>query len=162
MGTLICSSGSGFRKRACSISLRSPPMAGTRQRRRSNRSWAHLISRERRPALRRRLPRKPSGRLWKIWSGQCSLPRNSCSITKMPLAFLLLAIDYTTDIAPLLEKRCGGCHSGVAKMGELSIGTYDLLVRGGNHGKGVVPGKPDESPLYMFVSGKSYPKMPMD
>jgi len=80
----------------------------------------------------------------------------------MPLAFLLLAIDYTTDIAPLLEKRCGGCHSGVAKMGELSIGTYDLLVRGGNHGKGVVPGKPDESPLYMFVSGKSYPKMPMD
>jgi WD40 repeat protein len=79
----------------------------------------------------------------------------------MPAA-ALAAVDYATEIQPLLGKRCGGCHAGEAKMGELSIGTFALLQRGGNHGKGVVPGKPDESPLYTYITGKSYPKMPMD
>ncbi len=77
-------------------------------------------------------------------------------------ALLFLAIDYTSDIQPILEKRCGGCHGGEAKMGELSISTYDSLIRGGNHGKGAVAGKPDESPIYTYITGKSYPKMPMD
>lgn len=86
------------------------------------------------------------------------------------LSFLLIpasvigatAPDYASEIRPLLEKRCGGCHAGEARMGEFSVSTYELLVRGGNHGKGVVPGKPDDSPLYTFITGKSYPKMPMD
>lgn len=80
----------------------------------------------------------------------------------IPSALAVAAVDYAAEIRPLLEKRCGGCHGGEARMGELSVNTYDLLVRGGNHGKGVVAGKPDESPLYTFVTGKSYPKMPMD
>jgi WD40 repeat protein len=80
----------------------------------------------------------------------------------MLIPFLLLAVDYTSDIQPLLEKRCGGCHGGEAKMGELSITTYDTLMHGGNHGKAAVPGKPDESPLYTSITGKTYPKMPMD
>lgn len=79
----------------------------------------------------------------------------------LPMA-ALAAIDYSVDIQPLLEKRCGGCHGGEARMGELSISTYDLLIRGGNHGRGAVAGKPDESPLYTYIIGKSYPKMPMD
>ena len=79
----------------------------------------------------------------------------------LPMA-ALAAIDYSADIQPLLERRCGGCHGGEARMGELSISTYDLLIRGGNHGRGAVAGKPEESPLYMYISGKSYPKMPMD
>ena len=78
------------------------------------------------------------------------------------LAFTASAADYTAEIQPLLEKRCGGCHAGEARMGELSIASFDLLLRGGNHGKGVVAGKPDESPLYLYITGKSYPKMPMD
>ena len=87
------------------------------------------------------------------------------SLTPLFLAFAtsaLGAVDYLADIQPLLDKRCGGCHGGEAKMGELSIGAFASLERGGNHGKGVVPGKPDESPLYTFITGKSYPKMPMD
>ena len=83
----------------------------------------------------------------------------------MQIASLLLlaaGADYTADIQPLLEKRCGGCHGGEARMGELSISTYELLMRGGNHGKAAVAGKPEESPIYMFVTGKSYPRMPMD
>ncbi len=72
------------------------------------------------------------------------------------------APDYAKDIHPLLEKRCGGCHGGEAKMGELSIVNYASVKRGGNHGAGVVAGKPNESPLYTYVTGKAYPKMPMD
>ena len=29
---------------------------------------------------------------------------------------LALAQDYATDIVPLLDKRCGGCHGGQAKI----------------------------------------------
>jgi WD40 repeat protein len=77
-------------------------------------------------------------------------------------AALALAQDYATDIAPLLDKRCGGCHAGQAKMGEYSINTYESTLSGGNHGRTVIPGKPDESLLVQFVTGKAYPKMPMD
>lgn len=72
------------------------------------------------------------------------------------------APDYNKDIHPLLDKRCGGCHGGEAKMGEFSIADYAAVKRGGNHGPGFVAGQPDESPLYTYVIGKAYPKMPMD
>ncbi|MBM3792655.1 MAG: hypothetical protein FJW31_01020 [Acidobacteria bacterium] len=72
------------------------------------------------------------------------------------------APDYNKDIHPLLNTRCGGCHGGEAKMGEFSITNYAMLKRGGNHGPGFVAGRPDESPLYTYVIGKAYPKMPMD
>jgi len=78
------------------------------------------------------------------------------------LPILAAAQTYTADIAPLLDKRCGGCHGGEAKMGEFSINTFDLLLRGGNHGKTVISGKPEDSLLYQMVTGKAYPTMPMD
>ncbi|MCC6536646.1 MAG: hypothetical protein IT162_03790 [Bryobacterales bacterium] len=77
-------------------------------------------------------------------------------------SLLAAAPDYNKDIQPLLEKRCGGCHGGEAKMGELSIVNYAAVKRGGNHGPGFVAGQPEESPLYTYVIGKAYPKMPMD
>ncbi len=80
----------------------------------------------------------------------------------IPAAAVLAAVDYSADIQPLLQKRCGGCHGGDARMGDLSISTYDLLIRGGKHGSGAVAGKPDDSPLYTYIIGKSSPKMPMD
>ncbi|MFN7923746.1 MAG: c-type cytochrome domain-containing protein [Bryobacteraceae bacterium] len=69
---------------------------------------------------------------------------------------------WTADIFPLLDKRCGGCHGGEAKMGEFSVNTFQMMMRGGNHGTPVVAGDPDESLLYQIVIGKAYPKMPMD
>jgi len=69
---------------------------------------------------------------------------------------------YSADIAPLLDRRCGACHSGQARMGEFAVDSFAMLMRGGNHGTPVIPGKPEESLLVQFVTGKAYPKMPMD
>jgi WD40 repeat protein len=72
------------------------------------------------------------------------------------------APSWTGEVAPLIEKRCAGCHGGEAKMGEYSVNTYATVVSGGNHGRAVVPGRPDDSFLYQLITGKGYPRMPMD
>jgi WD40 repeat protein len=84
------------------------------------------------------------------------------SVTVALIAVAASAQTYTNEIAPLIEKRCGGCHAGEAKMGEFSVNTFATLMSGGNHGKPVVAGRAEESLLYQIVIGKAYPRMPMD
>ena len=67
-----------------------------------------------------------------------------------------------SDIQPLLKQKCGKCHGPQAE-GDLSLLTYDDLMSGGEHGKEVVAGKPDKSPLYTKLTetppfGKQMPK----
>lgn len=85
-------------------------------------------------------------------------------------AILLLALaasclpaqSYTTDIAPIFESRCFGCHASKVKMGSLDLDSFDSLQQGGNHGKVITPGKSGESRLYLMIAGKASPAMPMD
>jgi len=63
--------------------------------------------------------------------------------------------DFTRDIQPILEKRCTGCHSATATMGSLNLETWDGLLKGGNNGPILVPGKSKESTLYLSVVGKA-------
>jgi WD40 repeat protein len=87
------------------------------------------------------------------------------TLVLIPILFALAnaqAPDFAKDIAPLIAKRCGGCHGGEAKMGEYSVNTFAQIRKGGNHGNTLVPGKPDESLLYQMITGKAYPRMPMD
>jgi dipeptidyl aminopeptidase/acylaminoacyl peptidase len=88
--------------------------------------------------------------------------RYSLIIVALGLPCASLAQTYANDIHPLLDKRCGGCHAAEAKMGEFSVNSFETLMRGGNHGRPVLAGKPEESLLYQIVTGKAYPKMPMD
>lgn len=71
------------------------------------------------------------------------------------------AIDFTRDVAPLLERSCIRCHQPSNEKGDLSLATAaDLLDMGY-----IVPGKPDESHLLDAVvaeaDGKS-PAMPKE
>jgi hypothetical protein len=63
------------------------------------------------------------------------------------------------DALPILEKKCAGCH-GAAKMSGLDLRDRQSALRGGNRGPAVIPGKPDQSRLFTFVSGKGEVKMP--
>jgi WD40 repeat protein len=63
--------------------------------------------------------------------------------------------DFTRDIQPILEKRCVGCHSATATMGSLNLETWEGLLKGGNNGPILVPGKSKESTLYLSVVGKA-------
>ena len=68
--------------------------------------------------------------------------------------------NFGSDIAPILQKNCLGCHSSTAKMGGLVMDKFDLLMKGGAHGAVIVPGKAEESRLVMMLEGKIQPRMP--
>ena len=85
------------------------------------------------------------------------------------LTFLLLlgptwlpAADQTNDkffqsaVEPLLVRRCLECHSAEARGG-LDLRTRGSLLKGGETGTVIVPGKPDESLLFEHVSTNYMP-----
>jgi WD40 repeat protein len=70
------------------------------------------------------------------------------------------APNFSSQVAPILQKNCLACHSSAAKMGGLVMINYDLLLKGGAHGKVIVPGKADESRMILMLEGKIQPRMP--
>lgn len=68
---------------------------------------------------------------------------------------------FREQVAPLLERRCLECHRGIAARAKLSLATREDLLRGGENGPTIEPGKPDESLLVDYISGDD-PEMPKD
>ncbi len=58
---------------------------------------------------------------------------------------------FRTSIQPLFEANCLRCHNAKVRKAELDLSTYGAMLKGGESGPVVVPGKPDESPLYEMV-----------
>ncbi|MDQ6707706.1 MAG: hypothetical protein M3Z85_17230 [Acidobacteriota bacterium] len=68
---------------------------------------------------------------------------------------------YSKDVLPIFEANCFGCHGAAAKMSKLDLSTFEGLSKGGSHGPVIVPGKSADSRLYLLISGKAAPRMPM-
>jgi mono/diheme cytochrome c family protein len=66
---------------------------------------------------------------------------------------------FRDKVAPVLERRCVSCHGDPAPKGGLRVTTAKGVLRGGESGPAVVPGKPDESLLVEMISGDP-PEMP--
>lgn len=66
------------------------------------------------------------------------------------------------DVNSIFAARCYGCHATAVKMGSLNLQSWDGVQEGGTHGKIFVPGKSAESRLFLRISGKEMPSMPMD
>ena len=62
-------------------------------------------------------------------------------------------VDFRTEIKPLLEQRCGKCHTQGQANGGYSFNTRESFLKGGESGAAVVPGKSSESLLIKLVSG---------
>jgi cytochrome c553 len=62
-------------------------------------------------------------------------------------------IDFTKDIKPILETGCVKCHGRGKAKGDFSIENREALLKGGESGAAVVPGKSAESLLIELVSG---------
>jgi uncharacterized protein with WD repeat/mono/diheme cytochrome c family protein len=71
------------------------------------------------------------------------------------------ASSFAKDVAPIFDANCSGCHASKVKMGSLDLDTFAGLMKGGNHGTVVVPGKSAESRLYLMITGKMTPAMPL-
>jgi WD40 repeat protein len=62
-------------------------------------------------------------------------------------------VSFSKDIAPILLKRCLGCHGPNEPKGQYRLHNYDLLLKAGESGEAaVVPGKPDKSELFRLIS----------
>jgi hypothetical protein len=64
------------------------------------------------------------------------------------------------QVQPIFAKHCLSCHDAKEAEGKLVMETYALLMKGGEDGPAIVPGKADESPLIQQVEHKEKPFMP--
>ena len=62
-------------------------------------------------------------------------------------------VSFAFDIAPVLLEHCGGCHGGRRPRGELRMQSHESLLRGGESGEVVLPGKGSESLLVRKLTG---------
>jgi len=63
-------------------------------------------------------------------------------------------VSFSNDLAPVFVKHCIGCHGlGRRPSGRLNLNTFDGLLRGGESGAPVVPGKPADSLLIKKLKG---------
>lgn len=61
-------------------------------------------------------------------------------------------INFTEDVWPILEGRCLQCHDKATAYSNLRLDSPERILKGGDLGKVVVAGDPDNSPLVGRVS----------
>jgi len=62
-------------------------------------------------------------------------------------------ISFSRDIAPILANNCTSCHGAMRPQDNFSLLTFQALLRGGDSGAPIVPGKPAESLLIKKIQG---------
>src|SRR5579859_6647186 len=72
------------------------------------------------------------------------------------------APNYDTDIAPILQKNCLGCHSSTTHKSGLIMESYSALIKGGKHGQVIVPHDAKGSRLFRMIEGDDDPQMPLE
>ncbi len=60
---------------------------------------------------------------------------------------------FAKDVAPLLQKRCVGCHNPDKRQGGLNLTTREKMLRGGDNGPAIKPSDAARSLLLEVVSG---------
>jgi WD40 repeat protein len=70
--------------------------------------------------------------------------------------------NYDDDIKPLFARRCFACHSAGEMRSGLNLEAYAGVVKGGNSGDAVIPGRPSSSLLFKAVAREEgAPQMPL-
>lgn len=96
-----------------------------------------------------------------------------CSIMRIALTILCVAmlagtllgdepkaVDYQSDIVPILARYCVGCHNADESNGGLAMHSFTALAKGGDNGPSIVVGKSSESRLFRLITGQDEPRMP--
>jgi hypothetical protein len=82
------------------------------------------------------------------------------ALSSIILSFLIAApasaqvgdVDFfETRIRPVLHERCLECHSGDEQNGGLRLDSREAMLRGGDSGAALIPGKPEESLLLKVI-----------
>jgi hypothetical protein len=67
------------------------------------------------------------------------------------------AVEFQRDILPLFEAKCLRCHGGRQRAGGLDLRTVASLLKGGNSGPAMVPGKSEKSLLVELIHFNEMP-----
>ncbi len=67
---------------------------------------------------------------------------------------------WDSHVEPLLKQHCTECHNPAKAKSALDLSSLQTILRGGDRGAAVLPGRPDESNLYKFLSAEADPHMP--
>jgi hypothetical protein len=67
---------------------------------------------------------------------------------------------FDTRVAPILTRRCLGCHNRELNNGGISFQDPQSLLKGGRRGPAIVPGKPDASVLVLSLRHEGELQMP--
>ncbi len=67
---------------------------------------------------------------------------------------------FEAKVRPVLTTHCRECHGPDKQKGGLRLDGKDAMLRGGEAGRVVVPGKPEESPLIEAIGYKGDVQMP--
>jgi hypothetical protein len=78
-------------------------------------------------------------------------------IASPALAFGEDPASFDQQIAPLLARRCLGCHNASAKKGGLDLTSQAAAKAGGENGAAIEPGKPEESLLWKRIAADEMP-----
>jgi mono/diheme cytochrome c family protein len=70
------------------------------------------------------------------------------------------AVLWTDKVQPLLDVNCIKCHGPLQQKSGLELDTIDALMKGGDDGAVIVPGKPQESRLYKNLASDAEQHMP--
>src|SRR5579872_550856 len=89
------------------------------------------------------------------WMSLCStLPIDAAEDVAVPA---VAALNFEDDIVPIFQARCFKCHGAETRKAGLDLRRQFTLVKGGDSGPAVAPGKPDESPLIEMIEKKEMP-----
>ncbi|HEV3444283.1 MAG TPA: DUF1549 domain-containing protein, partial [Gemmataceae bacterium] len=76
-----------------------------------------------------------------------------CCLVLARIAHADPTVDYLRDIKPLLAKHCYECHGAGKQRSGLRLDTAAGILRGGDSGPGLIPGKSADSKLIKAVTG---------
>ena len=88
------------------------------------------------------------------------LPRIIRVAALLALPSLAQAVDFDTEVHPILAARCAPCHGGAKPAAGLSVASRALVLTGGASGPAIVPGNSGASLLIEKVSGQRGGIMP--
>ncbi|MES1257261.1 MAG: c-type cytochrome domain-containing protein [Acidobacteriota bacterium] len=67
---------------------------------------------------------------------------------------------FDQRVAPILTRRCLGCHNEELKNGGISFLDRESLLKGGSRGPAIVPGKPEASAMIDALRHEGQLQMP--
>ncbi len=69
-------------------------------------------------------------------------------------------VSFEKEIVPIFQKNCLACHSASEASGELVLESPQAMLKGGDSGPAIVPGKSAESLLLQLAAHQMEPLMP--